>query len=168
MKTGKTDSTPQLPTTEQIRLAMEIYLRHAYPGGAPQRTAHFLPACKSATADWLKAAIPESELETIRNDQSVITGLALRVGNEQYPNMKVRISLPPHGREYLFCVDSHDVFLHAPRGSADYEALEQMKAFNASVAQAIVHDWSAAGLPTELNYMRQKIDEAKGRNTKTP
>ncbi len=144
---------------------MEIYLRHAYPAGAPQRTTHFLPDKNAAAADWLKTGVPESELETHRDEQGMVTGFALRVGNEQYPNMKVRISLPPHGREYLFCVDSHDAFLHAPRGSADYEALEQMKAFNASVARATVHGWSDAGLLTELNYMRQKIDEAKERNT---
>lgn len=157
--TEKTDSSPRFPTTNQIRLAMEIYLGHAYPAGAGEHILRFVPDKDVVATDWLMTDI--SEREIYQEGSAVVTSFALRVGNEQYPNMKVRISLPPNGSEYLFCVDSHDGFLQAPRGSEDYEALEQMKAFNASVAQVTVRDWSAAGLPTERNYMRQKIDDAK-------
>ena len=159
--TRETDNSPRLPTTDEIRRAVEIYLGHAYPSGVPEHTGRFLPDKDSLPGEWLMTDISEREIR--KDAPSVVTSFALRVGNERYPNMKVRISMPPNGSEYLFCVDSHDGFLHAPRSSADYKLLEEMKAFNASVAQATLCDWGAAGLPTERNYMRRKIDDAKRR-----
>ena len=61
----------------------------------------------------------------------------------------------------VLSVDCHDAFLWAKPGSADHEQLEQIKRYNAAVAAAVAADWDAAGLPTERNYLRRKIRQAK-------
>ena len=53
--------------------------------------------------------------------------------------------------------------LKAPEGSADYEALQQLKAHNASLAAEITLRWEAAGLPTERTYLRDAIEAQRRR-----
>ena len=60
----------------------------------------------------------------------------------------------------VLSVDSHDAFLQAPPGSPDGEALESLKRENARIAAAIHAAWDDAELPTERNYLRQKIRDA--------
>ena len=88
---------------------------------------------------------------------------AIRLGNSAYPHMKLRLSRPPADPDYLFLVDSHDGFLTAPPDSADRAALEQLKRHNAALAETIAAAWTQAGLPTERNYLRRKIRQARER-----
>jgi hypothetical protein len=98
---------------------------------------------------------PDAPLEGVRS-------FALRLGNDKYPHMKLRLSRPPHEKAYLFTVDCHDTFLSAPAGSADYEALEGLKRHNAFVAEAIRLAWESSHLPTERIYLRKRITKARG------
>ncbi len=144
-----------LPSMQEIRQAVSLYLKGAYPDGVPGQAEKFLPPAGLEPARWLLGGIsepnpPDAPLEAVRS-------FALRIGNAKYPNMKLRLTRPPKGKAFLFCVDSHDGFLSAEPGTADHEALEQLKSFNASVGRAIAAEWDAAGLPTERNYLRQKI-----------
>ena len=52
-------------------------------------------------------------------------------------------------------------FLHAPPGSPDFDALERLKRHNAATAAAILADWQAEKLPTERDYLRRKIRQAR-------
>ena len=92
-----------------------------------------------------------------------VRSFALRLGNSLYPHMKLRISRPPNAEIYLFSVDAHDVFLLVPPESPDYQPLQELKKHNAVVASAIHAAWDEAGLPTERNYLRQRIQAAKSR-----
>lgn len=149
----------QLPTCRQIQQAIELYLRHAYPGDVPDRAARLLPP---------EAFDPEAYLmgEQVERDPAdaplcAVRSFALRLGNAQYPHMKLRLSRPPKDNVYLFTVDSHDAFLHAPPGSPDHDALAALKRFNGELAARIAGDWEAAGLPTERSYLRQKVRQAR-------
>ena len=51
---------------------------------------------------------------------------------------------------------------HLP-GSPDYQALEELKTANAEIARDVTTAWDAAGLPTERNYLRGKIRQARKR-----
>jgi hypothetical protein len=90
-----------------------------------------------------------------------VRSFSLRLGNANYPHMKLRLSRPPKDNVFLFSVDAHDAFLHAPPGSADYGALEELKRRNSQMAAAITALWDENGLPTERNYLRLKIDQAR-------
>jgi hypothetical protein len=85
----------------------------------------------------------------------------LRLGNDFYPHMKLRMSRPPRSQEFVFSVDSHDAFLHALPGSPDYDALEDLKKRNAALAERITASWEAQSLPTERTYLRAKLQQAR-------
>lgn len=148
-----------LPTARQIRQAIEGYIEVAYGGHMPDRIGELLPSGDFVPAEWLMS-------DSVERDPSgaplpAVRSFAVRLGNSQYPHMKLRISLPPRDRVYLFSVDSHDGFLQASAGSPDYAALEALKAFNSSVASVVTAAWEAEGLMTERNYLRHKISQVR-------
>ncbi|MCE5328140.1 MAG: hypothetical protein LLG01_17165 [Planctomycetaceae bacterium] len=152
---------PQLPPPDVIRQAVGIYIAHAYNGSAPAAVDDLIPPEHFDPSAWLSRSVVEpvpvnAPLEQVRS-------FALRLGNSQYPHMKLRISRTPNEGGYLFSVDCHDAFLRAPQGSPDYEALESLKRHNAALASGITADWDHAGLPTERNYLRRKIREVRER-----
>jgi len=149
-----------LPTAGQIRLAIERYLHVAYAGQTPESILALLPPADFVPAQWLMS-------DSVERDPSsaplpAVRSFAVRLGNSEYPNMKLRISLPPRDRVYLFSVDSHDGFLHASEGTPDHDALEALKAHNSSIASEVTAAWEAGGLMTERNYLRRKISEVRG------
>jgi len=153
-----------LPTARQIRQAIERYIEVAYGGQAPDRIRELLPPDEFVPAEWLMS-------DSVERDPSgaplpAVRSFAVRLGNSRYPHMKLRMSLPPRDRVYLFSVDSHDGFLHASAGTEDHAALEALKAYNSSVASMVVAAWEADDLLTERNYLRQKIKQARRKNTK--
>jgi len=160
MKDSSTDNRGLgLPSAGQIRQAIEIYLRHAYPAGPPEKALRFLPPERFCPAEWLRSDFVEPDEKDAPPEQ--VRSFALRIGNSRYPHMKLRLTRPPSERVYLFMVDSHDAFLTAAPGSADERPLEELKRHNAAVAAAITADLDAAGLPTERNYLREKIRQAR-------
>ncbi len=150
-----------LPTVDQIRLAIELYLTEAYGERRPESIAPLLPVGDFGAADYRMSDAFErtpdgSSLEEVRS-------FALRLGNAQYRHMKLRISRPPREDIYLFVVDAHDEFLNAPVGSPDRDALEGLKRHNADVARSVGAAWDSAGLPTEKDFLRRKIVQVRRR-----
>jgi hypothetical protein len=156
-----TRSTPSMPDAGQIRLAIKIFLRHAYSEGqVPPRIAALLPEgdfdpARYLMSDRVERTPPDAPLERVRS-------FALRLGNALYPHMKLRLSRPPNADTLVLSVDSHDAFLSAPPDSPDYEELERLKRRNSAIASAVAAEWDQAHLPTEKDYLRMKIRQARG------
>src|SRR6056297_3438942 len=147
-------SPVKLPSENDLRQAVKIYLNKAYSQDPPEDTSRFLPPAGANIAAWLED-VAEPEPKNVPIDE--VRSLALRIGNEVYPHMKLRLSRPPRENFFIFLVDAHDAFLHADPDSPDYAALEELKAHNAKLAGEIQSEWARAGLPTEHNYLREKI-----------
>ena len=164
---GGASETPRiLPSADQIRRAVGLYLARAYRGQPPASARGFLMPDGARTEEWLMSGLaerdpPDAPLGEVRS-------FVLRIGNDQYPHMKVRISCPPLELGYLFSVDAHDACLQAPPGSPDHEPLEALKRHNARIVAAVTAAWDAAALPTERNYLRQKISESRQRRNPNP
>lgn len=148
-----------LPSAEQIRRAVGLYLGFAYGQDVPPGVQALLPPERFDPAQWLMSG--PAERDPADAPAGAVRSFVLRLGNTQYPHMKLRISRPPRDNVFLFSVDSHDAFLRAPAGSSDFAALETLKAHNARVAREITSAWDGLGLPTERNYLRQKIQQAR-------
>jgi len=162
MANSRTSRSDAIPSADQIRQAVELYLARAYEGGPiPQAAERRLPPAQFDPAEWLMGEA--AERDPADAPIGAVRSFVLRLGNTQYPHMKLRISRPPRDPVFLFSVDSHDAFLKAAPDSPDFEALEALKQHNASLVAAIAGDWDAAGLPTERNYLRQKIQQARQR-----
>jgi len=152
----------RLPSCQEIRRAIELYLDGAYGSERPAAAARFLPPPRFDPATWLMSAFierdpPSAPFQNVRS-------FALRIGNRRYPHMKLRLSRPPQEPVYVFSVDCHDGMFKAPPGSADAEALEDLRRRNADIAADIHAAWEKEGLPTERSYLRRKIDEKKAEN----
>jgi len=156
---ARSHKTIRLPSGRNIRKAIQLYLRYAYSSEPPPHLARFMPPDGFQPDEWLMQPFiehdpPDAPAESVRS-------FALRLGNEKYPHMKMRLSRPPRDDVFLFSVDCHDTFLSAPVGSQDYDILEELKRHNAIVAEAIRLAWEEAKLPTERGYLRGKIQQAK-------
>ena len=152
-----------LPAPEEIRQAIELYLRHAYGPKGPPKVARYLPPQGFQAPAWLMGELVERTPDDVPVEQ--VCSFALRLGNSAYPHMKLRLSRLPKQRVYLFTVDCHDAFLSAPPDTPDHQALEELKRRNAQVARAIRAALDKAHLPTERNYLREKIDQARRRRS---
>jgi len=150
-----------LPTSEQLREAIRLYVEKAYGQEPPAAMRKLVPPEDFRPADWLME--DQVERDPSGAPLQAVRSFALRLGNRHYPHMKLRLSRPPRDAIYLFSVDSHDAFLQAPPGSPDFAALEQLKKQNAVLSSRILEAWDQANLPTEKNYLRLKIRQAKDR-----
>ena len=153
------DRSVRLPSPEQIRCAIELYVELAYEGEPSEAARALIPADNFEPREWLM----RDPVERTPADASLpdVRSFALRLGNSTYPHMKLRLSRPPRHGRYVFSVDCHDACLCAPEGSPDHEALEELKRHNCEIAGAVNAALDRAGLPTERNYLREKIREAR-------
>ena len=156
------DNLTALPDAATIARAVRIFLDRAYPQGAPASAQGFYPPRDAESASWLMSGLVERSPEGVAFGR--VRSFALRLGNAQYPHMKLRLSRVPRHDVYLFTVDSHDAILQALPGSPDHEAVEALKRHNATLASDIIAAMDAANLPTERNFLREKIRHAKRRN----
>ena len=148
-------------TAEQIHLAISIFLRHAYPDGAPSQAAADLlpPDGEFSVEQWLTGTMIERT--PLDAPYGEIKTASIRLGNATYPHMKLRLARAPKSDAFLLSVDSHDAMLAVPAGSPEEAMLEQLKMHNATVGRAIQTEWDQADLPTERNHMRHLIAQRK-------
>ena len=153
---------PGLPSDDEVRRAIGLYVKKAYGDAAvPPAAQRLIPPAAFRPEEWLMSVFIERDpasapLEAVRS-------FALRLGNAGYPHMKLRISRPPRDPVFVFSVDSHDAFLCAAKDSPDYQPMEALKRNNAAIASAVQAAWEADGLLTERTYLRRKINQAKDR-----
>ena len=151
-----------LPTAREISQAIDIFLQLAYDGRPTQPAERFrIPPDCDATA-WLMDGPADRSPDNAPLEQ--VRSFTLRIGNNRYPHMKLKLSRPPNDAVFVFTVDAHDGMLRASPGTADYDVLEELKRHNAQVARAITDAWEQARLLTEHSYLRRKIHQRPGRD----
>ncbi len=157
--TDSTEDLSALPDAATLARAVRMFLEIAYPQGTPDSAARFIPPDDVAAESWLMSQLVERTPSGAALGE--VRSFVLRLGNAQYPHMKLRLSRVPGHDVYVLTVDSHDAILEAPVGSPDHEALEALKRHNAAVASQITSALNAANLPTEANFLREKIRRVK-------
>ena len=117
---------------QQVQIATQAYLKHAYPKGIPGKVQNKIGemgelGSKEELLQW-----PGFEIE----DQHFF----LRLGNFQYPHMKL-VFLLEEGRP-VFYVDAHDGHFDVPPGVPGYDKLmglrEQNKKLKKEIEAALV------------------------------
>ncbi len=130
-------------TAEMVRRAIAIYQEHAYGlGGRAQRTVE-VPA-GSSVEDLLGTFVRE-QVETIPGFPC--NRYSLRLGNRNYPFMKLLLQEHLVPGEFFFAVDTHDQLEIKP-DYPDYEAWHALRKFNRELKQRIEAGFAAAGLDT--------------------
>lgn len=118
--------------------AIATYFRHAY-GSEPRRKQ------TDAGEDVLRAFIDET-----RPGQHGAEGLGrftMRLGNRNYPFMKLVLQEHVVPGQFYFTVDTHDHMDIRP-DFPDYEAWMRVKRFNLALKRQIEQAFEEAGLPT--------------------
>ena len=126
-----------------VRLAAKLYISLAYPGDlAANAPAHDLGGGKTA-----KDLVPRFCDECDESAEPRVGRYVLRLGNSEYPHMKLVLEENILRNEYAFGVDTHDDLRVTP-DNPDYERFNAVRAHNRRLATRIEQAWQAAGIPT--------------------
>lgn len=142
------------PSLNMIQNAVAIYRRVAW-GDAP---AASVAGKFAAIAD----ATEISQIASLLEPQAgAPISRVLRLGQPQYPHMKIMFEPVAQTGEFLFRADAHDSHLNAPEGSPDAAWLAAVRASNQALVEKIEHAWQEAGILTFRSLLRQQIAARK-------
>src|SRR5581483_8657463 len=102
------------PESADVLRAMEIYLQQAYDGKIPVTVRSQQQVLEHWGGSFYSAPI------FAKDAHSPPTRYALRLGNRDYPHMKLAIELAPDDKSFLFRVDTHDRHVCPPEKSPEY------------------------------------------------
>jgi CheY-like chemotaxis protein len=130
-------------SASQVRLAAEIYLRHAYPEAALWRA----PTLDLSGGTNARDLLPRFEDESEESGGRRASRYVLRLGNSRYPHMKLVLEESILSEEYAFSVDTHDD-LNISADVPDYARWSAVRDHNRRVAEQIERSWEEEGVPT--------------------
>lgn len=122
---------------QAIQLATDIYLKKAYPEGAP--AAIVSKADSLHQFDSVQELMGWGDLEHEKNRHS------LRLGNQKYPHMKLVFMV--NGNCNLFYVDAHDNHFEIDKDTPGYEGLVALRKVNKKLKKSIESTWMSENLP---------------------
>lgn len=163
--TGADPSELRLLRIDVLRQAVAIYLKHAYPEAEPPEIVRQrLNWGEGVDAAQLLTRFPFEKVSPSGSQRPEV--YALRLGNSQYPHMKLQVQPWPTSAGFLLSVNTHDQVLAPPPNSPDFEPFRALQAANQRYKEIIELAWDQAGLPTFLRYLRDYIQNQP--ETKAP
>lgn len=130
-------------TAEMVQRAIKAYQDLAYGNGGRPRRGVELP--KTGGSEALLAMFQKEQVETIPGHPCV--RYSLRLGNRNYPFMKLLLQEHLIAGEFFFAVDTHDQMEIQPN-YPDYEKWMTVRRFNRDLKRQIEARFQAAGLDT--------------------
>jgi CheY-like chemotaxis protein len=128
-------------TVGDLRKAIRIYREGAYENDAPE-----LPGTEGTDEDPIERTLSVFADETLREGNLATRRYALRLGNTDYPFMKLVLQEHLVEGEFFFEVDSHDGMFD-PEG-AEAKRMDKLRHRNRHVKKRIEDSWTESGLPT--------------------
>ena len=138
-----------------VRLAVEIYLRHAYSMQSRWRAPAVDLAGGESASDLLERFGDEGE----NRHERYVHRYVLRLGNERYPHMKLVLEESIIVEEYVFGVDTHDDLRVDPK-APDYEQWTRVREHNRDLKLVIEQDWKREGVPV-LSDIKRMLGEVE-------
>jgi two-component system chemotaxis response regulator CheY len=130
-------------TADMVRQAVKVYQDLAYATGGKPRRGVELP--QTGGSEALLALFHKEQVETIPGHPC--SRYSLRLGNRNYPFMKLLLQEHLVTGEFFFAVDTHDQMEIQPN-FPDYEAWMAVRRFNRELKRKIESGFQAAGLDT--------------------
>ena len=135
-------------TSDVLRTAVTLYQDHAYGAGRARRGFE-VPSGEKAES--LLAMFHKETVEPIPGHPCV--RYSLRLGNRNYPFMKLLLQEHLVAGEFFFSVDTHDQMDIKP-DYPDYEAFLAVRKFNRELKRSIEASLEAHGLDTAASLSR--------------
>jgi len=133
-----------------IRRAVEIFLQHGYEEAAlPPPLPKGFESCTSVDQILKEFFVDEREDDRGRT----MARYTWRLGNSNYPHMKLVVQEYLFRGEFFFGVDSHDEIDVRP-DFPDYEAWTKLKEYNRDLRESIETHWREEKLPTMSDLPR--------------
>jgi CheY-like chemotaxis protein len=129
-------------TVELLRRAITIYQDLVWGSDAPD-----LPELPGADDEPVTVALPLLADETLRSGDNATARYALRLGNPNYPFMKLVLQEHLVEGEFFLVVDTHDQMFETEDPVEQHE-LVALRRRNLEIKDAVESAWSTAGLPT--------------------
>ncbi len=140
------------PPAAIIWRAIETWLAVAYGDAVPaQVVAHVASLRQCDPAQMLESPAFE------RTPEHDPTRYALRLGNRDYPFMKLVIERLPTRGAWFFLADTHDRHVCPAPGDPEHGAFTALMARNRAVAAAIEEAWRAQGIETFRGFLEDEL-----------
>jgi hypothetical protein len=140
-----------LPSPADVMHAVDVYMRLAYGEQIPLTIRSLLGVLRSWKGEFFRSpAIAADKEDPYRR-------LTIRLGNRQYPHMKLAMERSPDASTYLFRADTHDGHWLPPPEDPEYEPFRLVMEENQKIAQSIEAAWAQEGLPTFKTYLRDDL-----------
>ncbi|MHC4858612.1 MAG: response regulator [Planctomycetota bacterium] len=143
-------------TCRLVRHAIDVYLSVAWPGREDEKRPEVVPGSRGQ--EILDRFTDESKEDGGRISRRHV----LRLGNSNYPHMKLVVEEYLLPDEFVFSVDTHDQLDLKP-DYPDYEEWQELKERNRELKARIEERWRAARIPTyaALREMVERTSEKK-------
>lgn len=138
-------------TLDLVRKAVGIYLDLAYGGGGRARREPDLAVAQPDDPDSVMSLFHKERVEDVPG--SACLRYSLRLGNRNYPFMKLLLQEHLLAGEFFFAVDTHDEMDIRP-DFPDYESWMAVRRFNRDLKRRIESQLEAEGLDTAAAIRR--------------
>jgi CheY-like chemotaxis protein len=143
-------------TVDMVRRAIAIYQDLAYGTSRPRRPVHLPSGGEAAGQGGIEALLALFQKE---QDETVpgypCARYSMRLGNRNYPFMKLLLQEHLVAGEFFFAVDTHDQMEVKPE-YPDYDQFMAVRRFNRELKRQIEQGFAAAGLATAA-VVRQRL-----------
>lgn len=143
-----------------LNKAISIYWERAYRQSTGGRVRPQFSLGEDATAEEVLGLFHREEIE-VMNGRPCIR-YTMRLGNRNYPFMKLALQEHILDGEYFFGVDTHDEMEIKPEYT-DYEAWNAVRHFNDKLKREIEEGFAGAGLDTAA-MLRKMVCERTGKD----
>jgi hypothetical protein len=144
------------PEPQVVLQALDIFVKHAYGNSVPLSVKSQLAILRSWGGQFYAAPV------FVADKLTPPRRYAIRLGNNNYPHMKLVIELSPYEVHWLFRVDAHDRHVCPPHDAPEYAEFRQMMQNNQKLVEQIEGQWAQDGLPTVKTFRRDDLTRRAG------
>jgi len=139
------------PQPAVVAKAVDIFIAHAYGPQQPISVRSQLATLSGWKGEFYRCPVLAPDYSNPPRRYTI------RLGNSQYPHMKLAIELTPDDKAFIFRVDTHDRHCCPAPGSPEYEPFLKLMEKNQKIAQAIEADWASENIPTFKSHLKDDL-----------
>ena len=137
-------------SVEMLQKALDVYVACAYEHSPqPVTVKSRVLLIRDFPGDSLADLLAHDVVERLpaQTNGADITSYGIRLGNDQYPHMKLMIQKVGDD-DWRFVIDCHDGAFELEPTSPDKPRAEELKTYNQTLRERIESLWREADLPT--------------------
>jgi hypothetical protein len=139
------------PQPTDVLKALAIYVAKAYGQTIPLTVKSQIAILQTWGGQFFAAPV------FVPDTQTPPRRYTLRLGNRNYPHMKLVIELSADGSRWLFRVDAHDRHVCPPQDAPEHADFRLLMENNQKLVEEIETEWANQGLPTFKTFLRDDL-----------